>query len=272
MDFKLDVSTLLYAIGIILGIVSVVYFGRSIIADLSPTIKSVLLLLGFPVLFVSGDLIQKRIIDKFFYLLSAVSYVVFLWYAFGTFELGGNFVFLILVLSSVLFLSLGYLKSREVNLKSSWKKITLIVLIALMIGLTSFDVMGAQPKYDLQLEDSINFEGVWERDEQRIRIGTLEVRNDFVFSRFTHFPELRACLYTPGKHEIYPYYSRWEVNIVGGGETENIEVSIYPPRGEELGKPPAYMENIKIVPIEGADSCPEEVEEPKLIVTTGGRF
>src|SRR6056297_3307436 len=108
MDFDFKISNLLYIIGILLGIIAVVYFGREIIADLSPTIKSIVLLMAFPVFLASGDLIQKRILDKFFYIISVLSYLVFLWYISDTFSLGSNIIFLSLVISSLLFIVIGY--------------------------------------------------------------------------------------------------------------------------------------------------------------------
>lgn len=80
---------------------------------------------------------------------------------------------------------------------------------------------------------------------------------------------MSACLYTPEKHKIHIYYSRWEVEIIGGKSQEKIEVSIYPPYGEEGGRP-TYMKNIESLPIEKSSSCPDNVKEPKLVIDTDG--
>lgn len=270
MDLNVKTSHLMYIVGIILGIVAVVYFGREIIVDLSPTIKSALLLIAFPTFIAGGSMIRKRIIDKFLYVLSVFSYLVFLWYIFNTFELGSNTIFIALVISSIIFIGIGYQWEKGVKIAKKWKKVVLVGLLIFAVGLVSLDVAGSQPSYELHPRERVSFEGAWEgRGEQRIPIGNLVIRNDFLFSRYTDLPSLSACLYTPEKHDVHIYYSRWEVEIIGGKSQEEIEVSIYPPYGEEGGRP-TYMENIESLPIEKSSSCPDNVEEPKLVIATDG--
>lgn len=270
MDSDIKASHLMYIVGIVLGIIAVVYFGREIIADLSPTVKSALLIIGFPTFLAGGSLIQKRILDKFLYILSVFSYLVFLWSVFDTFELGSNTILIALVISSIIFIGIGYQWEKEVKIGKKWKKIALIGLIVFAIGLVSFDVAGSQPSYKLDLQKNVNFEGVWEgEDEKRIHIGKLVVKNDFLFSRHTDPPDLEGCLYTPEKHNVHIYYSKWEIDIISGESQEEIEVSFYPPHGEGEGRP-TYMENIQTIPIEIANVCPDNVDEPKLVITTAG--
>ncbi len=269
LDFDIDASDLLYIVGIALGVVAVVYFGREIIADLSPTIKSIILLIAFPTFLVSGNLINKRILDKFFYVLSVLSYIVFLWYIIDTFSLGTNAVFLALVVSSILFIGMGYQWQRGLKISKGLKRGILVSLLIIILAFVSFDVIGSQPSYELDFQDRVSFEGAWEGGEESIPIGTLEVKNDFLFSRHTDPPRLYACIYTPEKHTVYLDYPRWDLGIVSGRSSEKIEVSLRPPWDRETDGRPIYMENIESLPIEVAHSCPEEVDEPKLVIATG---
>lgn len=261
MDFDIDASDLLYIVGIVLAIVAVVYFSREIVADLSPTIKSALLLTAFPAFLVAGNLIHKRILDKFLYILSVLSYLVFLWYIFDTFDLGNNVIFLALITSSIVFIGMGYQWGKGVKIEEKWKRGILACLLIFAVGLFIFDVAGPQPSYELDLRERVSLEGAWEGEkEQPIPIGNLVVKNNFLFSRYTDFPDLNACLYTPEKHEIYLHYPRWEVDIIAGKSTEQIGISLLPR---------TYMENIESLPTETASSFPDKAEEPKLVIAIG---
>lgn len=270
MSFDIKGSHLMYIVGIVLGIIAVVYFGREIIADLSPTIKATLLLTAFPTFLSGGSLIKKRILDKLFYVLSVFSYLVFLWYIFHTFELGSNTIFIALVISSIIFIGIGYQWEKGIKIRKKWKKIILVVLIVFAIVLVSYDVAGAQPSYKLDLENNVNFEGVWERmGRPRQYIGYLVVKNDFLFSRHTNPPDLSACLYTPEKHDTYLHYPTWELGQVSGRATEQIPIAVSFPKSSKTSEPPTYMENIESLPIEVVSSCPDKVVEPKLVISTG---
>lgn len=275
MDLDFNASTLLYIVGIVLGVVAVIYFGREIIADLSPTIKSILLLLGFPAFLGAGSLVRRRFLDKFFYILSIFSYLVFLWYIFDTFSLGTNKVFLALVISSILFIGMGYSWGKGIELQGKWKKGLLAGLLILMVGLVSFDAVGPQPSYQLDLRERVSFQDAWKNEqtiEEGIPVGKLVVKNDFVFSRFTDHLHLNACLYTPEKHaDVYLRYSLYDVRIIDGNSKKEVKISLRPPLAEKEGGRgrPTYMENIEELPIKKATEFPKEVDKPKLVIATG---
>lgn len=271
MDLKMEVGQISYVIGILFGIVTILFFGREVAPNLSPTVKSIILLTAFFAFLVAGSLSRSGILEKILFVLGAVSYIAFLSYTISTFGFGVNEAFLSMVLSSLLFIGIGYLGGRELGIGKSWKKTVLAGLLIFILGLTSIDVLGAQPTYSLEVQEDFNPAEAY-GDGSEAKIGAVIVKNDFVFSRFADPPKCQACLYTPEKHEVYLSYSEWGSFLVGGGETREVDISVR--IAVELGQqgPPEYLEDIGSVPIEVAENCPESAEEPKLVVATGGEL
>lgn len=213
LDF--DESKLLYGLGAFLGVISIVYFGHEIILDLSPTIKAFMLLSSTALFLLAADYLSNSVLRSSFYVFSGFSYLSFLVYIFARFSFTTEQTFLILASSSSLFIGLGYLKSEK-GYELSGIQVTkaagaVLALVALLIV---FDVMGAQPQYELQLEDSVQ---VVEGEEARF--GQLVVRNDFLFSRNLDVPSFGGCAVTPSGEERGIYVSPEDPGLIEGDTT-----------------------------------------------------
>ncbi|MDY6789496.1 MAG: hypothetical protein SVV03_06070 [Candidatus Nanohaloarchaea archaeon] len=257
MELDFDSSYIIYGFGALLGVISLVYFGSEVILELSPTIKSFLLLLGFAVFFISGSYTKTRFLSIGFYLLSAASYVVFLFYLPSKFDFSKDQTFILIALSSVLFMCLGYgLKQESIAIGKKWFKISITVLLALGVAITIFDGMGARPTYSLDLEDQTSlFKG------ENTKIGELTVKNEFMFSREIRMPSYRGCLYLSKRFNVH-VFQKQHPRMVGGGKSISIGLEASPARAlSELNRT-----SIEDLSLTEKQSCPESMEEPSLVV------
>jgi hypothetical protein len=268
MDFDFDNSSVLYVLGAILGIVAVLYFGGEVILRFSPVVKSALMFLGFVTFLIAANAVRTAILDTAFYLLSVTSYVAFLGYTIGKFDLGTDGTFFALAVSSALFLSLGYVvRETEFGLQPAHAKITLGVILLVVAGLVAFDVVGAQPQYTLQLKDEVNVTA-----PGKVELGTATVANRFVLSRNLDPPEYEACLYTPRKHvvQIYmdPTYGG-QPDVLDSGDVRETEIGIHVPKlGEREDEGESEPANLGTIPVKQRDDCPETSETSRIVVAT----
>jgi hypothetical protein len=188
LDF--DASKVLYIFGAFLGICSIAYFGFELILNLSPTLKSFIILIGSVMFLVSTDLVENSILKFCLFVLSAFSYLSFLAYTFARFSMGSRQVFLILAASSAAFTGLGYVKSeKNFELELGQAKQILGLLTVTIFVLVAFDGVGAQPEYELNLKDTVEVS-----EGEELSLGVLEVHNDFLFSRNMDLPRHTGCL------------------------------------------------------------------------------
>ena len=219
MELKIDEAKLLYGLGAFLGIIAILYFGHELILDLSPTVKSFILLSG-TIMFLGGaEYVKHDILKSSLYIFSAFSYLSFLVYIFGRFSFSSEQIFLILAASSVLFIGLGYLKSeKEYEMNRDQTRKVLGVLMALVALAVVFDVLGAQPEYSLELHETVEV-----TEGQEFEIGVLEIRNDFPLSRNVNTPTFRGCLFIEEGHDGRIIYVNPEGGgIIGGSTTERV--------------------------------------------------
>lgn len=265
-------SKLLYAVGVLFGVLALAYFGSELVFALSPTVKATLLFVAFVVLLVLGGAIERTGLDAAVYALAAGSYLVFVWYLIGTFELGEGGVFLVLGLSSLLFLGLGYLV-RETGLVVG-RRIAfgvLIVGVVLAGGLIAVDALGPQPTYAAEFDEEVNLEGAEPWSD--VRVGTLVVENEHVLSRTLEAPTYEACSYTAdGLHERDAVwaggYESEEIagSRLEGGESASFELTVGTWLfADENGEILDTFEDGPI-PIETASECPAEADGPRLVI------
>ncbi len=262
MDFEFDSSYIIYGFGAILGVVSLVYFGSEIILGLSPTVKAILLILVFALFFISANYNATGFLSKSFYLLSAASYMVFLFYLPGRFDFTTDQTFALLAVSSVLFMLLGYyLKEGKIKINRKYFWIFTAIILALGAVLMPFDAYGAQPTYRLNLEDTVTLSENEESD-----LGTLTVENEFLFSREVEMPSYSACLHFSKTFDL-PVYYRDRPGLIGGGESIQIDFGTSSRRAlDELNR--TSIEDVSLIK---GEKCPEASKEPSIVVYESGR-
>lgn len=214
-----DSSTVLYTLGIIFGILSVIYFGVEVIVNISPTLKSAMLLLLSVALFSATGLTDSRLKDIPLYFISASSYLVFAAYTMLRFELSSALTFLLLAGSSALFLGGAYLVSEKgIKIKRKHAKIVVPAILILMVGLFVFDLTGPQAESELKLEESVNM------TQGEMDIGHVDVRNDFAFSRTFEVSNYRACLPEEDERIIVEMEDR--SGLIAGGATDEVDLTL----------------------------------------------
>lgn len=266
MDLDIDSSTILYAVGALFGVVTVLYFSREIILNLSPTIKSMLLLGGFAVFLSAGMYMRSAVLQKTLYVLSSVSYLAFLVYTIGKFGFTTEQVFLSLGVSSVLFITLGYLiREKDAGMAQDTAKKIVVGLIAAGLILVAVDVAGPQPTYEVSFVNEVEADS-----SGQVTIGTLTVQNEFIFSRDVDQPQYRACLYIPDRRPTHVSESE-EPSTLSGQSTETVDLTVSIPmkRVNDTRVEPG----LGTIPVEEMEDCPETSEEPRLVVAenTDGR-
>ena len=270
MDTTIDRVKILYAVGVLLGVVAAFYFGFRLLEDLSPTTTSAVLFLGF-VAFLLGGLYANESIDTVFYALSAGSYLVFVAYVLATYDLGDGGVFVLLAGSSALFVALGYASTNgaldvERRKAAGGVAVTLVVILALL----AFDVTGAQPVFTNDFDDTVE---VPDDMHEQIVVGETTVENPFILSRHADPAPLNGCLYTPERRGVsvrrpgVPYDL-----LLAGGERRSYNVTVggdgfFDRETEEIRDAFADRET---VPVDVADDCPDTADEPKLVIVTDG--
>jgi hypothetical protein len=260
MKLDFDASNVLYFTGAFLGALTVLYFGASYVLQLSPTVKSFLLLTGFAAFFVEGyDLFsrEKKLLSNLSYVLAGVTYLVFIVYTAAKFNFTEEQVLLLLGVSSVLFTALGYaVREDKFELAHGDARKILAALAVLVAAVCVFDATGAHPQYHLELQDDAEI-----IEDRETVLGTLEASNDFLLSRNMELPDYSACIYTPNRTRGFVSVEDEGEPIIAGGTTRrfNLMLNAAPARAEENVSGIHY-------PVELESSCPDESEEQKIVV------
>lgn len=219
MDLDFDDSWLLYGTGALLGVVSILYFGLELIFDLSPSVKSAVLLFSSAAFLLSSELTDSNLLRNSVNIFSGVTYLSFLIYIILRFRPSEASVFALLAVSSVIFTGLGYLRSGkgfELGYESSKKLLgALGVFLALMLV---FDVTGAQPEYELELKKEASL------NNSEIVLGELRVENTFPLSRNVELPSYDGCIAYNQTMRDGIWFHFDEDEMIGGGETENFQL------------------------------------------------
>lgn len=270
----IDRVKILYAMGALLGVATVFYFGFRILEDLSPTTTATVIALGFVAFLLAGLYVEVETLDTVFYALSAGSYLVFVAYFLAVFEPGDVGIFALLGVSSALFVGLGYLSSQgRLDVEKRYAGIGILVVLVVALGLVGFDVVGAQPTYEELFVDSVDVPEEEPERIDRLVVGEVTATNNFAFSRRADLPNYRGCLYSPEKNTFPVGYSESTRNLIlGGGESRAFELAIRGPifyeRTGQDGSPELRggLSGVDTIPVESADECPGESDEVKIVV------
>ncbi len=276
MDIELDSSRVMYVVGGLLGVATVLYFGAEIIVDMSPTLKSVVLLTAFAFFLAAGQHARSNSLGTVFYVFSAVSYLVFLWYTVSRFELSENRVFLLLGASSLLFVGLGYaFREKEWELDRRQARIAMAVLAVVAFAAVAGDAVGAQPAAETEFDDGFSTEDVGGPGD-RVVVGETTLTNGFPLSRFAEVPRHGGCVY-PGREYVTLSHVDEEGSVSGdvlmsGGSSRSLDVTA--PASAFLDRETRELKDefaaVDEVSVEVAEDCPEDVDGPRLVVVEGG--
>ncbi len=265
MALGLDREKLLYVVGLLLGVVAVAYFGFQLFDRVSPVTTAALLFAGFVCFLVAGVALEVELVDIVAYALAAGCYLVFVAYVLSRFDVGDGGTFLLLAVSSGLFIALGYLAQRDL-LAISRRRATLVVVVVLLAGvaLVGVDLVGAQPSTTTEIEDEVEIPG--ERDE--VTVGTVTVENRFVLPRETDVPQYFACVYGP---EFRPAPLDFEPNrrsgLLWGGENRRYDLVLTGrPFYDANGTLREGFQGAESVTVETGTDCPETEQDPKVLV------
>jgi hypothetical protein len=214
----LNSSTAFYALGTLFGLFSILYFSVEVILEISPAVKSAILLLASLTFFSATGLTSSRWRNIPLYFLASVSYLVFVAYTLLRFDFGPGLTFLILSGSSIAFLIAGYMVGeKELKVPEQKARYLLAAGAILMVGLFLFDLSGPQPEVQLQLRNSVNM-----THGEETALGTVRVTNPFVLPRGFEVPNYRACK-NSSRPEINVYTER-ESETIYGGQTIEMEL------------------------------------------------
>lgn len=269
MDVDWDAGTVLYAFGAFLGVVTIAYFGRSLIFDLSPTVKALLLLAGSGAGLLTAQYQPRKPFSSAFNVLAVTAYLVFLAYTTLRFSFSTEETFALLAASSAVFLALGYLvREHGFTLDPGRARKALLVLVAVGVVLTAFDVLGPQPTYDVALNDTVTVE-----TGPQVVLGTVTVENPFLLSRDIDVPRFEGCLYTPERERLFIDTAPTGEVLVGplpGGATRMYtlegRVPMERPRDADADPVPVVTGTL---PVERGEDCPASADTPKIVVTGG---
>lgn len=266
MRFDVDPAKVLYAVGVVFGIAAVLYFARDIVFDLSITVRALLLLLAFVVFLVAAVGSDRTSVVLVSSVLSAAAYLAFLGYTLSRFDVGADGTFLALLVSAALFLGLGYLvRERRIFPSPRTARYAVVGVLLVAVLMVGVDLIVSDVGYDVTIED----EGVVD-DGGEVVVGTLTVDNQFVFREPIDVPEAFACLFVPGmdEYEMRPQPIQYRVgedrvpDSVPGGTTITARMTV------RLADEEASTVDGPI-PIERVDTCPDESENPRIVVVMG---
>jgi hypothetical protein len=192
---SVEPSLIMYAFGLIFGILSVLYFAKDILVSLSITTKNYSLFLIAFLIFTSSLFTQSVVFQVIIITISAVAYSIAVVYTWKKNDLSRTTRFSILVVSSVLFLLVATGTQNSIFRDYIEVFVVLDVLSsAVFILLSILDIKEPQPvKYKLNLTDG-------EIENQQIEIGEITVSNEGNFNRSFEIPSIK-CKYSDSSRE-----------------------------------------------------------------------
>lgn len=265
MAIGLDREKLLYAIGILLGVIAAAYFGFQLFDQVSVVTTAAVLFAGFLCFLLAGIGIDAELVDIVAYALAAGCYLVFVAYLLSRFDVGDGGTFLLLAASSALFIALGYLAQQDrlaIDRRRATVGIAVILLAA--VALVGVDLVGAQATTSTTFEDTVE---VPDRNE-RVAVGTVTVENEFFLPRDADIQRFEVCVYGPDvRPAMAEYDPPLEGSRIGGDRTRHHEILV-PGRAfyTSNGTLREGFEGRETVPVETASRCPETTQEPKVVV------
>jgi hypothetical protein len=265
MALAFDREKLLYAVGSLLGVAAVAYFGFRLFDQVSPFTTAALLVGGFVCFLVAGAASDTEPLDLVADALAAGAYLVFVAYVLWRFDVGDGGTFLLLAVSAGLFIALGSLTQQDRLAVSRRGATAVVVVVAIAaVALVVIDLAGAHPTETAAFEETVEIP----EPREEVRVGTITVDNEFFLPREADVPRFHACVYGPAFQPApLEYEPRARSELLRGGETRRSEIL--------LPSPVFYTDNSTLregfrdresVPVERRSDCPSSVDEPKVVV------
>lgn len=266
-------TQVLYTIGALFGIFALAYFGTEVLIGLSPEIKALLLLLSFVLFLVFSFVVGELKVVT--YALSAGSFLVFVLFVLGSFGFSPGVVFLLLAGSSLVFVALGYLESRD-RLTLA-RRTTAIVIVGLVVvggGAVAVDAVGEQPTHEITTVDELSTEGLGTSGQ--VTLGEMTITNDHFFSRMAQLERYTACIYDGQRmyEEDIDYRQDnryfWDDRVrLGPDNSQSFTMTIdgWTFYGED-GTAEEFRD-VESIPVTVADTCPSSSDEPQIIIRPG---
>jgi hypothetical protein len=191
---SIEPSLIMYGFGLFFGILSILYFAKDILLSLSITTKNYSLYVLSLIIFTTSLFIQTPIISLIIITISGVAYstaVIYTWYKNN---LRRSIRFLILVISSILFLFIAT-GIQESIFKDYRLSIILLAIVGLgiFIFLSILDIQESDPlTYTLNLKENV-------KSEEEVTIGDIKINNTGNFKREFRIPNFRSKLSKNGE-------------------------------------------------------------------------
>lgn len=244
---------LLTRFGIFLGVLAVVYFGREAIFDLTPLVKSFLLVVASAFFLGGSKLVDDSGTIAALYLFSAVSYLTFLVYYTLRMDPSTNTVFLLLAVSGIMFTVVGK-KIDEYELdQNRAKKVGGVLLIATLVVM-AVDLNAPEIEYETQFDDSV------ELAESPVEAGTLTVENSYILPQPYSADRLEACSVEEDRIRATPEDHSETSGIIDGRSEKSINY--------EISRIPRSSENVtsETFTVVERDECPDEPEPGTIYI------
>lgn len=265
MRSSLDRTAALYAVGGLAGLAVLAWFVRNVFFDLSLTVRAVLLGLAF-VTFLVGAAAHPW--EEAFGLVAVAIFFFSAGYVVIAFDVGLGTGGILLFGSFWLAIGLAYLLHEGwLTLSAVEARYALLVVLLVAVPFVGADLRYSEVGYDVELRDEVTVTVAVEDGTdplgQQVELGTATATNAFAFREPVDFPDLRVCVYAPGRMAdrgvFYDDGSSPFYRSVGGHDTMTTNVT-FGLSGEEATVLKGTL------PVERAESCPGERDEPGVVV------
>lgn len=190
---SVDPSSIMYLFGLLFGALSVLYFAKDILLSLSITVKSYALFVLASFIFSTSFLFTDSPLYILLIALSGIAYSVAVLYTWNSNPLKRTYRFLLLMLSSLLFIGVATgvqsnLFSQNTTAVISFSGFLFVVFILLSV-------------LDTREEDPVTSEVSVENDievDDEIVVGSVDIKNDGLFRRRYEKPDFEV-LYKQGE-------------------------------------------------------------------------
>lgn len=251
---KDDPEEILTRFGVFLGVLSVLYFGREAILDLSPVAKSVLLVLSSVSFLLASRTVENRDARTYLYIFSGISYLTFLGYYGSVMEPETEILFLLLALSAIAFTLIGR-KIEEFRIEQGQAIKACAAILVIVLAVLGFEQSAPAVEYDLDLDEEVYL------GEGGINVGSLNVRNSYMLPQTYDAPRYEACTDQELSLRLNTVdYSDTE-GVVSGNSVKQIEYEIRRVLVDrDENNTPVRMEVVE------TDDCPEDRDGNRIYV------
>lgn len=225
-----DASIIMYAFGVIFGVISILYFTRDILVSLSVTVKSLVLYAVSIFMFSLSIFVSSGVISVILMIFFGSSYTFATSYVWKTYRFEKLGRFLILATSSVILLSIG--RSLQTDLFTNLQGMISIVGVGLVplivvILVSAIDIMEEENiTYKFEFKDTIS-----DITEAQCSIGELEIENNSYFRRKFESPNIEAKLSLNDEKGLPVSYDdnfkRRDIKTLSSGETFSVKIVLF---------------------------------------------